>query len=188
MNPRIVVLVGMVLLAVLARLVPHPPNFTPIGAVALFGAAHFRSKWLAFLVPLLALLLSDMALEVAASSGLYSGWMAHSRGFYRGMWAVYGAVALIAATGLFLRQHRSLVAVGGGVLAASVIFFVVTNFAVWIGGTMYPMTLDGLVLCYTAAIPFFHWTLLGDAFFATALFGGFALAERQYPVLRTSAA
>jgi hypothetical protein len=75
MKPRIAVLVGMVLLAALARLVPHPPNFTPVGAVALFAAAHFKRTWAAFLVPLLALLLSDLALEVTTSLGLSAaGW------------------------------------------------------------------------------------------------------------------
>jgi hypothetical protein len=188
MKPRIAVLVGMVLLAALARLVPHPPNFTPVGAVALFGAAHFKNKWAAFLVPLLALLLSDVALEVTTSLGLYGGWMAHTRGFHRGMWVVYGAMALVAALGLLLRRKKTVLTVAGAVLAGSVLFFVVTNFAVWALGSMYPKTAEGLLACYTAAIPFFHWTLLGDACFATALFGGFALAERRFPVLRTTPA
>jgi uncharacterized protein DUF6580 len=73
-------------------------------------------------------------------------------------------------------------------LAASVVFFVITNFAVWAEAEMYPMTPGGLLSCYTAAIPFFHWTLLGDAFYATVLFGGFALAERRFPVLQPATA
>ena len=69
-------------------------------------------------------------------------------------------------------------------LAGSVLFFVWTNFGVWAFWNLYPHTLEGLVACYTAAIPFFRNTLLGDVVYSTALFGGFALAERFLPVLR----
>ena len=184
MTPRTLVLVGMVLVASLARVLPHPPNFTPIGAVALFGAAHFRSRWAAFLVPLSAMFLGDLALEVASSLGLLAGWMAGGRGFYAGMWVVYLAVGLVTGLGLLLRRRRSVPAVAACVLAGSVLFFLVTNFAWWATYDLYPHTAEGLVLSYTAALPFFHWTLLGDAFFSTALFGGFALAERRYQALR----
>ncbi len=187
MKPRSVVLVGMVLLAALTRLVPHPPNFTPIAAVALFGAAYFKDKRAAFLVPLLALFLSDVALEVTTRLGLYSGWLAQGQGFHQGMWVVYGAMALVTALGLLLQRKKSVLRVAGVVLAGSVLFFVVTNFAVWAEGAIYPRTAAGLSACYIAAIPFFQWSLLGDACFATALFGGFALAERFFPVLQTSA-
>jgi hypothetical protein len=187
MKTRAAVLVGMILLVALARLVPHPPNFAPVGAIALFGAAHFRKTWAAFLVPLAAMLVSDAALQVTTGLGLYSGWLAHSTGFHRGMWVVYGTIALVTAVGLLLRKRKPFWAVAGCVLASSALFFVITNFAVWADGTLYPKTPDGLLLCYTAAIPFFHWTLLGDAFFAAILFGGFALAERRYPMLRLAA-
>ena len=83
MKPCVVLLVGIVLLAALARLIPHPPNFTPIAAVALFGAAHFKNKWAAFLVPLLAMFISDAALEVRMVWALFSGWMHIQRGSTR---------------------------------------------------------------------------------------------------------
>src|SRR5262245_25260092 len=76
MNLRTFVLAGVVLLTALARLLPHPPNFTPIGALALFGAAHFQSRWAAFLVPLVAMFISDVGLQVATSFGLVGGWLA----------------------------------------------------------------------------------------------------------------
>src|SRR5262245_56444076 len=129
MKPRTLVLIGMVLLAALARLLPHPPNFTPLGAVALFGAAHFRSRWTAFLVPLAALLVSDAALEVVTRLGWAGGWLAGGRGFYQGMWVVYGTIALIAAVGLLLRRRRTVPRVAAAVLGSSVLFFLVTNFA-----------------------------------------------------------
>jgi hypothetical protein len=185
---RTAVLLGMILVVALTRLVPHPPNFTPVGAVALFGAAHLRRTWAAFVVPLAAMLLSDAGLQVITSLGLASGWMAHGTGFHRGMWVVYGTIALITALGLLLRKKKTVLTVAGSVIACSALFFLITNFAVWAGGTLYPRTLAGLLLCYTAALPFLHWTFLGDAFYATVLFGGFALAERRYRALKPAAA
>src|SRR5438132_8806742 len=104
MQPRALVLLGMILLAALARLLPHPPNFTPVGAVALFGAAHLPSRWAAFLAPVAAMFLGDLALEAAGGLGLLGGWMAGGKGFYAGMWVVYLAVALVTALGFVLRR------------------------------------------------------------------------------------
>jgi hypothetical protein len=185
-SPRAWLLTALVVLAALTRLVPHPPNFAPIGAMALFGAFHFRGKWAALLVPLAAMFLSDLALEATTRLGLQSGWMAHGQGFHAGMWSVYAAFALIAVLGLLLRRKKSVPRVAAALLGSSVLFFLVTNFAVWAEGTLYPRTAEGLVTCYIAAVPFFHWTVLGDLAYGTALFGGFALAERWYPAVRTS--
>ncbi len=188
MKTRTLTLAGLVALVALARLLPHPPNFTPVGAVALFGGAQFRKRWAAFLVPLAALLLSDAALQVVPHLGLAHGWLAHGTGFYPGMGVVYATVALIAAIGLLLRRRQSAPWLAGGVLAGSVVFFLVTNFAWWAGYDLYPHTPEGLLASYTAALPFFHWTLLGDACYVTLLFGGFALAQEHYPSLRPSTA
>lgn len=184
---RSFVLIGIVLLSALARLAPHPPNFTPIAALALFGAARFRSRWAGFLVPLGALLVSDVALEVAGSLGLLSGWLAHGTGLYREMPFIYAAFVLVGGIGLLLRERQSVAAVAAATGAGAVVFFLVTNFAVWALGSMgYVKTLGGLLECYEMALPFFRNSLLGDAFYATVLFGGFALAERWAPTLRTA--
>lgn len=176
---RFLVLVGTILAAAASRLIPHPPNFAPIGAMGLFGGACFASKRMAFLVPLAAMLLSDLAI------GLLSGDL--SLGLHRLIPVVYGSFALIICLGFWLRQRRKAVPIAGAAVASSVLFFVLTNFGVWALGSWYPKTWDGLVACYVAAIPFFHNTLLGDAVYATVLFGGLALAERGLPVLRESA-
>jgi hypothetical protein len=166
-SPRFGALCAFVLLAALARLLPHPPNFAPVAAVALFAGAHFsRTSW-AFAVPLAAMLLSDAYL-----------------GFHDLTLVVYGAFAAAVGIGLLLRSRRGLRAIAGASLASSILFFVVTNFAVWAFGTLYPKTAAGLAACYVAAIPFFQNTVLGDAFFTAALFGGWALAERRIPALR----
>ena len=168
-NVRFVTLVGIVVAATAMRLVPHPPNVTPIAAIALFGGAHFASKRAALAVPLLAMCLSDLLLGF---------------GVHRVMPFVYGSFALIVVLGRLIRDRRSTLAVGGAALTGSVLFFVITNFGVWLLSDLYPRTMEGLVACYVAAIPFFRNTLVGDLLYAGALFGGFALAERRFPALR----
>lgn len=178
-SPRSSVIVAAVLLAALSRLIPHPPNFAPITALALFGAATLSDRRVALLTPLAALFVSDLCIEALHRMGLMASW-----GIYPGMWVTYTAFLLIGLLGLLLRRHRNVPAITGATLAGSVFFFVWTNFGVWAGGNLYPHTAEGLLACYTAAIPFFQNTLLGDAVYGTALFGGFALAERGWPVLR----
>jgi hypothetical protein len=170
-KPRFLVLISLVLIAAASRLIPHPPNMTPIAAVALFGGAYFSDKWLAFLVPLTALFLSDLAL-----------------GFYHHMEIVYLSFAFIVAIGLWLHKHRGALPIAGAVLVSSVLFFVITNFGVWALDALYPKTWYGLVACYVAAIPFFRNALLGDLLYTGVLFGSFALLERLLPVLRGSVA
>jgi hypothetical protein len=184
MKARTLALAAVVLGAAVARLLPHPPNLTPLGALALFTAAHFRSRLAGLVAPLLAMLLGDLGLEAASRLGLLGGWMAGGVGLHPGMWVVYLAVALVACLGLALRRRRSVPAVACCTLAGSTVFFLVTNFAWWAGYELYPHTAEGLLLCYAGALPFFGPTLLGDGLFAAALFGGFALAERRFPALR----
>ncbi len=168
-NPRFCTLVGIVLAAAAARLMPHPPNFTPLGALALFGGAHFTSTSPAFAVPLLAMLLSDGLLGF---------------GIHRLTPFVYGSFALIVVLGRLLRHRRSVPAIGSAAVAGAVLFFVITNFGVWLTGGLYPPTMEGLAACCVAAIPFFGNTLAADILYAAVLFGGFALAERRFAVLR----
>ena len=172
LNPRVAVLIAMVLAAALTRLIPHPWNMTSIAAIALFGGAYFSDKWLAFLVPLTALFISDLALS----------------GFYRGMEVVYLSFALIVGIGLWLQKHRTVWPIAGAALASSVLFFALTNLGVWAWSGMYPATVEGLVACYTAALPFFTNTLMGDLFYTALLFGGFALLESRFSLLQESTA
>jgi hypothetical protein len=164
---RLLVLIVMVLAAAASRLIPHPPNLTSVTAVALFGGAYFADKRLAFLVPLAALFISDLIL-----------------GFYSHIEFVYVSFALIVCIGLWLQTRRSAFYIAGAVLASSVLFFLLTNFGVWAFDSMYPKTLEGLIACYVAAIPFFQNSLQGDLFFTAVLFGGFALLERKFSSLR----
>lgn len=168
---RLLTLAGMILAVSAARILPHPANFTPVAAMALFAGAHFADRRLAFAVPLLAVFLSDLVI-----------------GFYARMPFVYLTYALIVCIGLRLQPRRRAGAVFAASVAGSVLFFLLSNLVYWPFGTLYPQSLEGMMASYTAALPFFRNTLLGDLFYTALLFGGFALAERQFPVLRTAAA
>lgn len=154
-NPRRVVLIGLIVLAALSRVLPHPPNFTPLGAIGLFAGAKFERKSLAFLVAFASLFLSDCFL-----------------GFHALMPVIYGLFAMSVVLGRLVQRY-SINAGSLAYLAAgnAVIFFVLSNFAVWVFGSGYPKTLEGLVLCFTAAIPFFQNTVAGDLIYTMAIFG-----------------
>ena len=168
---RLIALLCAIAAAAALRLVPHPPNFSPIDAMALFSGAYLVRRWMAFVAPLAALLLSDLAL-----------------GFYHGMATVYAAVALIVVIGWWLSPNRSVGRTAAAAFAGSVAFFVITNFGMWLFSGFYPHTSAGLVACYAAAIPFFQNTVAGDLFYTVLLFGGFGIAERMLPRLRTAQA
>ena len=166
-HARLLALLSAIVAAAALRLVPHPPNFTPIAAMALFGGATFGRRWLAFAAPLSAMLLSDAVL-----------------GFYSGMWVTYLAVALIVLVGWVALSRVSVLRVAGAALASSILFFLVSNFGVWALSGMYPHNSAGLVACYVAAIPFFQNTVAGDLVYSALLFGGFALLEDAIPRIR----
>jgi hypothetical protein len=169
-HARLIALLSAIAAAAALRLVPHPPNFSPIDAMALFSGAYLGRRWLAFAAPIAALLLSDLVL-----------------GFYAGMWVQYLAVALVVLVGSAALRRVSLLRVGGAAVASAVLFFLITNFGTWALSGMYPLTASGLAACYLAAIPFFQNTLAGDLFYSGLLFGGFALAEHFVPRLRAGA-
>jgi hypothetical protein len=166
--------VGLVGFAALMRLVPHPWNFTPVGAMALFGGAVLGRAAFAFGVPLAAMALSDVALNLLA-------WLTGGPAMTPSPWT-YAAFVLIGAIGFALRGRRSLGMLAGASIGGSVLFFAVTNFGVWMAGFGYPPTLAGLAACFTAAIPFFANTLLGDLFWNAVLFGSaYALGRAVLP-------
>ncbi len=154
----------LILMAALIRFLPHPANVVPIAAMALFGGAHFNKKY-ALLMPIIVMFLSDIFL-----------------GFHNTMPFVYGSFLLTGLIGIFLRKHNSFKWVLGGTLLSSILFFVITNFGVWLMnmGNMYSQNLAGLVQCYVMAIPFFKNTVLGDLFYTVMMFGGYEVFCRFY--------
>lgn len=169
-NMRLLALLAAIFGAAALRLVPHPPNFSPMDAMALFSGAYLGRRGLAFAAPFGALFLSDAVL-----------------GFYPGMEWVYASVAAIVLIGWLVASNKSILRVGTATVAGSVLFFIVTNLGVWLGGGMYARTLGGLEACYAAGIPFFQNTLVGDLFYSALLFGGFALLQRLVPAVREPA-
>ena len=156
-------IVLLVALGTVGRLVAHWPNFTPMAAVALFAGLLFRG-WLAWTIPLVALFVSDAIL------GFYDvGSMAF----------VYLGMLLATALGRAISGPQpSLLAIGGMSLGAAVVFFIVSNLGVWLYGALYPMTLEGLIACYLAAIPFFKYMLAGTVLWTAVLIGIHFLLER----------
>lgn len=182
LSPGPLVLFGLMLVAALTRLLPHPPNFSPVEAIALFGGASFASRRWAMGIPLFAMLLSDVALG-ALHGGDYAGYLGGLS-----FWSVYACVALSVLMGFGLRGKATGTRVLGYALAGSVLFFAVTNCGAWISNPIYPRTLGGLGAAYVAGIPFFQWTVLGTVVYSALLFGGFALLRRRLPVLRARTA
>lgn len=186
---RVGVMAGVVVLAALARLLPHPPNFAPVTALALFAAATLRPRWLGVALPVAAMFLSDAALQVGTQLGFWDGWIAGGTGFYHWTAIIYLTVAAVACLGFLLRDRIGVGSVALAALGGSGLFFVVTNLFVWseslFGGplAMYAPTWDGLVECFAMAVPFYRTALAGDVFYCGVLFGGLALAEAVAPRL-----
>lgn len=156
----------LISLAALSRLLPHPPNVAPITALALFGGVYLDKKH-TFIVPIAAMIIADFFI-----------------GFHSEMLWVYASFAGIGLIGLWLRKHQGVGSTIFATLGGSILFFIVTNFGVWMSNYfMYPHNLTGLLQCYTAAIPFFRNTMIGDLFYVGAMFGLFELAKRYLPVL-----
>lgn len=151
---RLIAVVSIILLAVVARLVPHPPNFAPIGGLALFSGSHFKKK-IALLIPLAAMLISDVFL-----------------GFHNTMIYVYASFFLAVLIGRLIKNNRwrSLALAS---LTSSVLFFLITNFGVWLSYSMYPKTLAGLFQSYLMGLPFFRNTILSDFFYTFSFFYGY---------------
>ena len=166
MNTRLYTLVLIIFTIAMFRLLPHPPNVSPIAAMALFGGACFSDKRIALLVPFLALLLSDFIL-----------------GLHDTMVYVYAGFALTVVIGFWIRQNMNFGRISIAVVGSSVLFFIISNFGAWSTSGLYPMTIDGLMQAYVAAIPFFQNSLLGNIVFTALLFGGFAVLQRNVPTL-----
>lgn len=173
-----------VLVAAFSRLLPHPQNFAPISAMALFGAAYYNRKHFAFLMPMLAMFLCDIVLTNVVYAGMYDKFVL----FYPGALYTYMSFIVIAMVGFVLLKKVSLGRIIGSSLLASVIFFLISNFGTWASGLMpYSKDLSGLMTCYAAGIPFFRNTLMGDLFYCGVMFGVYELIKAKVPALKASA-
>ena len=138
-------IIGLIVLAILTRIIPHPPNFAPVTAIALFSAINFNNNLLKFFIPLISLIVFDVIV-----------------GFSLINIFVYLSFIVIVLVGNHFKKIKL-----KSILISSVVFFIISNFGVWIIG--YPKTINGIIICYTAAIPFFINTILGDLFYSFLL-------------------
>ena len=181
LNLQTGVLSIIILLAAVTRIMPHPPNFSPMAAIGLFGAAHFAKKWQAFFIPLIGIWISDLVIN----NYVYSSSSSNFVWFYSGFYWQYISYILIIFAGLFIfNRGISLTKMFGGMISSSGIFFLVSNFGVWAGGTMYPKNFGGLITCYAAGVPFIHNTIISDVLFTTVLFGTYYLLQVEYSSLK----
>ena len=164
LNRQNAIIALLITLAIISRLLPHPPNFAPIAAIALFGGAMFTNRSLAFAVPLLVMVVSDAII-----------------GFHAHVPVVYGLFLLTVLIGVSLRNRAKMGTVIGASLLSSTLFFLGSNLAVWYGSGFYSQDLTGLMACYTMAIPFFQNTILGDLFYTGVLFGSYSWVSQRYP-------
>ena len=170
----LVILSVLIVLGVVGRLLPHPPNFTPMAAIALFAGFIFLKRYIAVIAVVVTMLLTDYF----AFGYLSAEWFAS-----KSMWVVYLALLFPIIFKNFLQKKLGLFRVAGAALASSTVFFIATNFAVWAFSPMYEKTLEGLVLCYTMAIPFFQNTVAGDLIWSGVIFGTYFLL-RNYSNLQ----
>ena len=164
LSPKFYLVTAMIFAAAMMRIIPHWPNFTPIAAIALFGGTFLKRKDLAFMVPVAAMLLSDLII-----------------GFHSTMLPVYLSFIAIVGFGLFLQRRLTVMNTITASVVASLLFYLVTNFASWSSGMMpYPMNVAGLMQSYIAGLPFLFNGLLGDLFYTSVLFGAaYLVTNRQ---------
>jgi hypothetical protein len=175
-NLELIVAIIFIGIGVALRLLPHPPNFTPIAAIALFGGVYL-SKKLAFVLPLIAMIISDMFI------GVYDQKL---------MLFVYGSFILCVFIGFWLKNNKKWYTVLGASILGAVSFFIITNFAVWAFTPWYAKDFSGILQCYLMALPFLKNTLSGDLFYVVIFFGGYEFVEfwirRKFGVNEVAAA
>ncbi len=161
-NEHIFLIFSLIMLAAFSRLLPHPENVTPIAAMALLAGARITNYALAYFIPLAAMIVSDLII-----------------GFHSTMIFVYAGMIITVALGRLLSDKINILSAASASLAASILFFTISNFGVWLTGGIYPLNSSGLIACFIAAIPFFANSVFGDLFFTALLFGGFSFARRR---------
>ena len=160
MNKLIITLI--IIMAAVARFIPHPPNFTPIIAMGLLGGAYLQNRSLAVCIPICAMFLSDLFL-----------------GFHGTVYFVYCSLLLVTILGMLLIKKITIKNCTAAALSGSFLFFIITNFGVWLTSGYYPKNIEGIIACYTMALPFLGNTLAGSLFYSAIMFGGYELLQRS---------
>lgn len=166
-------LLGIITLVAVSRLLPHPPNFAPLGAIAVFASVTFGNKFLKYALPILLAIITDFILVLTVNAA-FSSPAAHFGSY--GIYIIYATYPLMGIMAHFFNSkgniHSQPKKIMGLSLISSIVFFIVSNFVVWLGG-WYGYSIAGLGACFVAAIPFFHNTVGGDLFYNAVLFGSY---------------
>jgi hypothetical protein len=170
MNKKYTLVFTIILLAALSRVLPHPSNFAPITALAIFSGYSFKKDFKAYLFPIFAMFLSDLILQITTGFGIWPG-----------MYIVYATFVLITIFAQIAVKKASFINLTWVSLASSLMFFVVTNFAMWTSSGFYEHTTAGFIKCYIMAIPFFGNSIMGDLFYTAVIFGVYSLVSKKYP-------
>lgn len=160
MRDTIIFPISIILFGVLMRLVPHTPNFAPITAIALFGGMYMHRRY-ALILPFVIMVISDLFL-----------------GFHDTLLFVYSSFLLSGLLGFGIRKHKTAGRVLLITMVASIQFFIITNFGVWLAGHIYPKTMQGFIDCYIMALPFFRNTVIGDMLYTTSFILAFELLKQ----------
>lgn len=167
LRTQLITISAIIFLLALFRLLPHWPNVSPIAAMALFGGACFADKRMAFIIPFVALFLSDLVL-----------------GLHNSMIFVYAGFALTVTIGFLLKDRVNITNTAFAVVASSVLFFLLTNFGAWMTSGLYAKSAAGLMQAFVAGIPFFQNSLLGNVVYAAVIFGGYHLLQKNVAGLK----
>jgi len=189
MKKNIILIIALVAIGVLGRLIPHPPNFTPIIAIALLASHLFKNKWIIILPSLMAMWISDLIINNYLYGGYHDSLVIFSPSF---LW-VYAPIICIALLGTVLIKKVKISNIALSSISGSLIFFLVSNFGVWISGTisidgvltpMFSKSLSGLITCYTVALPYFGNQLVGDLLYSATLFSSYSFALSKKAMLK----
>ena len=163
---RILIVLAIIAALGVIRLLPHPPNFTPLGAIAIFAGVHLGRKMWAYLIPALILLLTDLVAGPV---------------FYEGFLWVYLAYIPLVLIGRGISTNRNPISIGFGALSGAIIFFLISNFGVWVHSALYPKTLEGLGACYAMGLPFLRNDILGTIAFCAVAFAVYDFIRNRVP-------
>ncbi|UKJ06285.1 DUF6580 family putative transport protein [Solitalea lacus] len=175
-KPRIFALLSFIALALISRIYLFPTHgFAPIDAIAIFSGAYFGRNWLGFISPLIAVWISDQIVNLQFYHKIVP--------FYDGFYWQYGCYILMVIIASIAIKKPKALNIAACAVASGLLFFIITNFGVWAGGTMYPMNLTGLTTCYIAGLPYLNTSILANFIYCALLFGGFELVKYRFPVL-----
>lgn len=177
---RVITITFIIVFVAFSRVIPHFPNFSPLGAISLFGAAYLGRKQFAFTIPILSVWLSDLLINNTIYASYFDGFT----WFYVGWYWQYGSYLLISIIGWCMFKNIQVHKVILGSAIGSIVFFTISNFGVWASTQMYPKSIEGLIACFIAGLPYLKGTVMGDLFYTVIFFGIFETLQNRIPALQ----